>query len=143
MFKNVFQAGGEFYHENYVDLHFRNSASLRYGYRPRSGEPGSKNPPGSKYYKRTYTWRKLKKFGHTRPLEWTGESRALANVRDVRSTSKWARIYSHARVLNFKPWLFEELSRVIPQEAEAVAARMGREMEEQVGQFRSFGRYSI
>jgi len=57
----------------YLKLHFGNRATRRYGYAPRSGEAGSGRP-----FRGSYTQRKLKSQGHTRPLEHSGEGKRLA-----------------------------------------------------------------
>jgi ABC-type Fe3+/spermidine/putrescine transport system ATPase subunit len=50
-----------------------NAATGRYDYQPRKGDPGRPDPYG---FRKSYQGQKLKKHGHTRPLEKTGESQA-------------------------------------------------------------------
>lgn len=60
----------------------------------------------ARYHKRTdkYTARKQKKFGHTRPLEFTGETRRLVRTANISATSKGSKVkYPGARKLNFRP----------------------------------------
>jgi hypothetical protein len=80
-----------------------------YGYQKREGERGT---AGSEKFKTSYTGRKLRRFGHTRPLVLTGESMRLAAIRDVRSTSKGAKVVIHARVLNFRPHMRREMTMI-------------------------------
>lgn len=92
---------GTHWHRAYLPLHFKNAAMTRYPgvYQPRQGQRGNEHPKG---FNRSYTGRKLRRFGHTLPLVYTGESRRLANIRDVRATSNGSRVVIHARKFNFK-----------------------------------------
>lgn len=53
--------------------HWTKSGARKYGYAPRSGEPGS-----GRQFRGSYTERKLAQQLHTRPLEYTGRGRAMA-----------------------------------------------------------------
>ncbi len=75
---------GVYWHAKMRPKHFRNAASRMYGYKPRKGERGNPDPHG---FKSSYTGRKLRKEGHTRPLEYSGLSKALTKIKDVRTTS--------------------------------------------------------
>lgn len=92
---------GTHWHRLYMAEHFKNSAMTRYPgvYKPRKGERGNEHPKGFKY---SYTGRKLRRFGHTLPLVFSGQSRRLAGIRDVRSTSNGGRVVIHARTFNRK-----------------------------------------
>jgi hypothetical protein len=61
---------GYTYWDKYVDFHFSKAAANKYHYTPRSGEPGS-----GAAFKGSYVANKLKQHGHTRPLEYTGDTR--------------------------------------------------------------------
>ncbi len=104
-FKAGYQRALVHWHEKYRPLHFTRVAYLRYGYLKRAGE---KLTPQSKPWKRSYTGRKwaagprLVGEHHTNPLVWSGRSRTLAAIRDVRATSKGGRCAIHARALNWK-----------------------------------------
>lgn len=63
---------GRHWNVSYREKHFTNAGAGEYGYTPRDGERGRPNP---KWFKRSYTGRKLRVHGHTRPLEFSGESR--------------------------------------------------------------------
>jgi hypothetical protein len=99
--KACFYKIGVHWHRHYRPKHFTREASSIYGgvYKPRRGESGNEHPRG---FRRSYTGRKLRRFGHTNPLVFTGESRRLAKIQDVRATSKGNRVVYHARKLNFK-----------------------------------------
>ncbi len=85
---------GEHWHGRYRPKHFRRSGAREYGYAPRTGEPGSSNPKGG------YMRRKRREKGHSLPLVWSGTSRQLTRLRDVRATSKGARVVMNAPGLN-------------------------------------------
>ncbi len=62
--------------------HFKNSASKRYNYQPRKGEAGNSSPGG---FRRSYTGKKLARYGHTKPLVLTGELERVIDRRfDIR-----------------------------------------------------------
>lgn len=130
--KAAYQAPGELWHAEFRDDHFTNAGATKYGYTPRSGDPGT---PGAANFKRSYQGRKLKVLGHTRPLESTGVSRERARRVDIRATSKRGRIVLHTPGLNRKnPYtqinMREELTRVLPQEADA----MWKSFDERLGE---------
>lgn len=93
---------GELWHRDIRPKHFRNSATSEYGYAPRSGERGSNRP-----FKGSYTEGKLRKYGHTRPMVYSGESEedTERNVTfKATATGKQSRVKvrMNARKLNFK-----------------------------------------
>lgn len=68
--------------QNYLPIHFTKRAIRRYGYAPRSGEPGS-----GKAFKGSYSEAKLKRrsngdgvqaIGEVKPFVWSGRSREKA-----------------------------------------------------------------
>ena len=77
--------------------HFTHAGAREYGYTPRKGERGS-----GRAFRGSYTAQKLRAFGHTKPLVFTGTSEKLAGIRDVRATFKKTRVVIHARALNFR-----------------------------------------
>ena len=78
-------------------LHFGDAAGRRYGYAARRGERR-----GGKPVPRTYTDRKLRQFGHTRPLEWTGKGKSMAtsNHRTVVNKTPTSLIHKATVVIN-------------------------------------------
>jgi len=97
--KAGYEAAGIWWHNECRPKHFTREAYQLYQYTPRQGESGT----GTKIFKKSYTGRKLKKFGHTNPLVYTGVSERLTRARDVRATSKGVRIVMSAPALNFRP----------------------------------------
>lgn len=73
---------------------------------------------------KAYTSRKLKKFGHTNPLEYTGRTRRVVRTVNITTTSKGATLrYGGANTLNFsnpkarnKINMADEFRRVIQPE---------------------------
>lgn len=83
------------HHAKFMHKHFTVAGGREYGYKPRKGEGKS----GRDFW-RSYTGRKKREKGHTRPLEFSGASKTLAKIRDVRATRNRARLVQHARGLN-------------------------------------------
>lgn len=101
--RNVLQKAyarlGLYWHRNHLPKHFANRASSEYDYAPRQGERGS---GANRRFSSTYTGGKLKRYGHTRPLELSGASRRQAEATaTVRATSKSVRVSFQAGNLSF------------------------------------------
>lgn len=88
-------AMGRAWHREFLPLHFEESAFDRYGYYMRRGMGQDKE---GKAYRRSYTYRKLQKYGHQRPLVLTGETLALSRMLKLVVTAKSAERAS-ARVI--------------------------------------------
>ncbi len=97
LYKQAFAITGRAWHTRFHRKHFTHAGAREYRYDPRQGERMTR---GSKRYRKSYTARKERIFGHTLPLVWSGASRKLASIKDVRATSKRARVVIHARGLN-------------------------------------------
>lgn len=116
--KAAFLEIGELWHKVMRPKHFTEEGARKYGYQKRKGEGES-----GRAFWRSYTGRKMRKFGHTRPLEWSGLSKTLTAMRDVRATSTGARVVMRANALNFRnPHstinMRDELTRITPDEGE-------------------------
>lgn len=92
---------GVMWHKDMRPRHFTHRGAKEYGYRRRIGQDFSRS---SKEFRRSYSGRKFRKYGHTFPLVYTGEVKENTRLRDVRSTSKGVRVVLRgANKLNFKP----------------------------------------
>lgn len=117
------------WHQKIREKHFTNAGAAEYGYMKRSGDV-----PGTyRKFARTYQGRKLKKYGHTRPLEYTGMSRMRSRIRDVRATATAkravAKVFLHTNQLNFRPknWPYpmgEELRAISRGDADLLIATL-------------------
>jgi len=132
--REVFRAMGREWHGQYLRLHFTADATSRYGYVRRKGEAKT---PGSKGFASTYVGRKLKRFGHSRPLVFTGEGERLAQLLDLRASSTQGRVVL-PRKFNWKNPksrvdMRAELTKVIQPEADELsqvgATQLGREVD--------------
>lgn len=96
--KEAWEQAGIFWHKSFRELHFEEGATKRYGYAPRQGE-------GDRTYRkgfwRSYTGKKLKKYGHTKPLVLSGTSCGLTRLRSIQATANKVRVPLHAPALNF------------------------------------------
>jgi len=102
--KEAFADAARFYFQNIRPKHFERPAVQEYGYAPRQGDPGN---PGPKGFKKSYVARKIAKFGHNRPLVFSGSSLAATRMATIRPTSKGAQISVPVGYLNFKPKNFK------------------------------------
>lgn len=137
--RGVFAAMGREWHETYLRRHFQEDATARYGYTRRKGSGRS---PGEKGFASTYAGRKLRRFGHARPLVFTGEGERLAQMLDLRVSSSQSRVVL-PRKFNFKNPksrvdMRAELTRVLQPEADEIsqvgATTLGREVDEILNQ---------
>lgn len=117
--KEALTAAGKEWHQKYYTGHFTKAGAARYGYHKRKGEGQT---PGSKPFKRSYTGRKLKKFGHTDPLKFSGETYQLGKVSKIKATSKQARVILPVGLNRKHPKsqirMRDEATRVLPEEAD-------------------------
>ena len=95
--KAAYLAAGIDWHRHALPQHFTKAGARKYGYAPRAGESGNTRRGG---FRKSYTGRKLARMGHTRPLVYSGTSETLCRMRDVRVTSKSARVILRAPGLN-------------------------------------------
>jgi len=125
------RAMGQFWHSRYFKKHFTLAGASEYGYAPREGSAAR---PGPRGFKRSYTGKKLARVGHTRPLEYTGESRERAShpriVATARRGEAKVRVIMNAPTFNFRrPGssidMRKELTTVSRPEADAIANETG------------------
>jgi hypothetical protein len=126
--------GGLFFHTRLREERFTERHARLAGYAPRKGEEYHR---GDKRFWQSYTGRKYKKFGHTRPLEFTGNTRKAISQATISSTSVGVRIsYPGANKFNYKnPFsapgmnLNLEFRSILPVEAEQIATVINRSNE--------------
>jgi hypothetical protein len=131
--KTSWYNAGKFFHLNLRDKRFTKEHAMKAGYTLRKGEASG---AGTKNFFRSYTGRKLKKFGHTRPLEFTGETRAAVRTASISSTSNGGKVsYPGAKKFNYKnPFsnptmnLNLEFRKVLPDEADLIAKQINSEI---------------
>lgn len=138
MLKASFHTIGVHWHRRMRPKHFTKVGGREYGYQPRQGEPGN---PTSRPFRSTYTGRKLKRYGHTRPLVKTGESRAFSRIRDVRSTSKGTRVVMRVPRLSFRrspsaPHMQQELRTISKPENRELQQRFDKHMQQEINKQR-------
>lgn len=117
-----YETGVEF-HQKFRDERFTQRHATLAGYTQR---------------KRSYTMRKFKKYGHTRPLEFSGTTRRLVRSATISSTSKGNSVrYPGARVFNFKHPksdvnMVQEFTKVTQQEADQLAGFYDRQLDQRL-----------
>jgi len=87
--KVAWERAGEVWHSEILPKHFQAGAEREYGYQRRS---------------RRHNERKQRKFGHRRPLEFTGDlKRHVTRVRDIRTVGDNSRRRGAAKVVLHGP----------------------------------------
>jgi hypothetical protein len=114
---------GLHFHTDMRDKRFTQAHATQAGYTPR---------------KKTYNWRKFKKYGHMRALELTGQTRRAVAAATISSTSKGNRVaYPGARAFNFRHPKSDvdmraEFTKVLPQEADQLAEVFDRNLDQRL-----------
>lgn len=109
-----------YWHLMYRDKRFTEQHGLEARYMKRKGEL---LPRGSKAFRRSYTGKKLAMQKHTRPLEFSGETRRKVKFANITSTSKGGKAsYAGASKFSFKHpksriRMQEEFRRITDREA--------------------------
>lgn len=84
--KNAWLAAGEFWHRFILRKKFTDQAKAEYNYQPRQQDRFVTDKSGHRLKARGYESKKAIRFGHRRPLEYTGElKRMVMRIRDVSS----------------------------------------------------------
>ncbi len=124
---------GRLYHTTMRDKRFTTAHAREAGYYLRRGEGMT---VGSKTFKASYTGRKLSMFGHTRPLEFTGETRALVRRATIKTFALKCQVrYEGARKFNFRNPksrinMAEEFRRILPHEERELAAEFNAKFDQ-------------
>jgi len=115
--KEAFGDAATMWHREMRPKHFTHAGAREYNYARRSER---------------YTRRKLRTHGHTYPLVWTGATRNLTRICDVRTTSKGARVVMRAPKLLRPggPNMAEELRTVSAAENRRIAAAFDRSVNQ-------------
>lgn len=135
--KAAWLATAAYYHRNLRDKRFTPEHAIEAKYYQRKGEG---LPKGSKSYRRSYTGRKERKFGHTRPLEFSGRTRDKVRIATLSSTRSGGRAaYPGANVFNFRHPksrinMAIEFRRLTNSEGSELAGVFDRELDRQLNQ---------
>lgn len=115
--RDALAAMGREWHSRYLPQHFDESAYQRYGYYQRKGMGLTAD---SRAFRRSYAGRKIRRFGHNRPLVYTGETLALARLLKLRVSSKQARVVLPQGLNRKHPKsrisMRDEVTRLLPDE---------------------------
>lgn len=126
--KEGWQETGLFFHTDMSDARFTHKHATLAGYAKRT-----------KKYEST----KLKKFGHTNPLEFSGDTRRRARTANITSTSKGVSVrYPGLNKLNFRNLkaripinMADEFRRVTQPEATTLAGVFDRALDRRLASF--------
>jgi hypothetical protein len=131
--KKAWHDVGEYFHAHLREARFTEEHARAAGYARRKGEL---MPRGTKAFRRSYTGRKLQRFRHTRPLEFSGETRRAMRMATLAPTSKGVKVrYPGARAFNFrnpksKVRMNEEFRRLTDAERQLLAELYDRRLDE-------------
>jgi len=137
--KEAFNQVGLWWFRECRPKHFTAAGATEYAYAPRVGERGR---PGPKGFKQSYTGRKLKDKGHTRPLVYTGKSMADAAKGRVEPTFKRVRVIMNVPTLSLRPRggqidMQSELRRLSARDIKDAVRLHGRSMIAQLRAIRT------
>jgi len=121
---------GKWWHANRRDLRFSVAHGRKAGYLPRKGEETGLSR--AEFF-RSYTGRKLRRWGHRRPLEFSGETRRMVRSVSITAstqsrTNYHVRLaYAGARKFNFRNphsqiRMADEFRRLTPEEPAMVGS---------------------
>jgi hypothetical protein len=90
IFKESHAEVGLLWWSKYLPMHFGSRATQRYGYKPRKGAKQAFRGQANDENRGSYSERKIRAVGHTRPLEYTGKGKqqALAQPKVVATRNK-------------------------------------------------------
>lgn len=120
--REAYQAIAEQHHREHTPKRFTKEHALAAGYRKRKGED---LPFGSKAFWGSYTGRKSRKFGHTLPLVWSGQTRDRARMATIQVTTNRGQLRYSVNALNYNPWTRDEFVRLTPAEVETLGQTWG------------------
>lgn len=134
--KIAWTAAATHFHRYFRERRFTESHARAAGYTKRKGED---LPRDSKAWRRSYTGIKQRSKGHSRPLEFSGDTRQkLFTQYRVSATSKGGRVgYRGASKFSFRNAksqikMNEEFRRLLPEEGEELGNIYDRELDEQM-----------
>jgi len=131
--KDAFAFIGRLWRAKYLPLHFGDRATQRYGYTKRDGADVARS--GGKFARRTYSYRKYKLVGHTRPLEFTGDSKREALTQEKIYATKDRVIVRLPRGFNrrargSKVRMADEIRKVRPDELAHLKTMFAKRLRE-------------
>ncbi len=123
---------GVYFHQHLRDKRFTEEHARAVGYTRRKGEA---IPRGTKAFRKSYTGKKFSAHGHTRPLEFTGETRRAMKTANVDAKTKGVKVkYAGARAFNFRHpksqiRMTDEFRRLSTEEIQLLADVYDRQLD--------------
>lgn len=134
LLKEGLKAVGLFWHRTFLPKHFKPGAGRSYRYKPRT---------------RAHVRRKLRLFGHRRPLEFTGKSKRMA-LREARVGGTSKRVKVKLRVPTYfyqyregAPNKAKELTKLTRAEAMELALFLDKDMGERLAKVHGSERVKV
>ena len=122
--KQVWEEVGVLWQQEMLPKHFTEEGAREYRYQPRTPK---------------YMQRKMREKGHQDPLVFSGRSRFLSKIPDIRPTSKGVRIVIRVPALNFRPKpgappMRQELTRMSSNDRRRITRLMSRRSPELINE---------
>jgi len=125
--KESWNETGRSFAANNIPRRFTREHAKEANYSPRAGETMPRN---SKMFLGSYTGRKIRKFGHSDPFVWSGETRRNARSARLTSTGKGVRVsLPDARKLNYNPRYAAEFVRITAREGVEVGVVLDKALD--------------
>lgn len=129
--KAAWETTGQHWHAEYRELRFDPNYARRAGFTRRKGEG---LPRGSAAFRRSYTGRKVRIYGHENPLEYSGDTRRRIRSTTLSATSKGVKLRYSANKFNFKHpksrvRMSEEFRTITPQDERQLAEFFDRQVD--------------
>lgn len=115
--REAYQAIAEQHHREHTPKRFTKAHGQAAEYRKRKGE---ELQFGTKAFWGSYTGRKLRKFGHTLPLVWSGQTRDRARMATIQVTTNRGQLRYSVNALNYNPWARDEFTTLTGPEVRAL-----------------------
>lgn len=115
--RQAYQEIAEQHHRENTPNRFTKQHGQAAGYRKRKGEDLQF---GTKAFWGSYTGRKLRKFGHTLPLVWSGQTRDRARLATIQVTTNRGQLRYSVNALNYNPWARDEFTTLTAPEVQAL-----------------------
>ncbi len=135
--KTAWYAAALHFHTEFRDRRFEEDHQRAAGFALRKGQGMAR---GSKAYRRSYTGRKEARRGHTRALEFTGDTRKAVRSASISSTSNRGRAaYRGASKFSFRHpksriRMQDEFRRLLDSEITELAEVYDRELDKEWGE---------
>jgi hypothetical protein len=140
--KATWEYTGVYFHGKMRDNRFTEEHAREANYTKRRGENIAR---GTKEFKASYTGRKLRIHGHTRPLEFSGDTRRRVRAATVKAFALKCQVrYQGASKFNFRNPrsqinMGDEFRRILPREAKELGQEFNNRFDQEFWRLKDEG----